>query len=430
MITVCKSEECFACGACENICPKNCIERVYNDDSSWHMSIDENKCIHCNLCEKVCPNISKVVAQKPNSAYAAWNKDIQAHKTAASGGIASALYSYAYKNGLFFCGVELNSDREAVYSVTRDIDKIKVFRNSKYTFSFMNSIFSEIANLLKVGEKVLFIGLPCHVAALKNYVSLKKVAGELITVDLICHGTPSPSFLKEHIVAIENKKNIESGKIYFRDPQYGTGNFLLTIYNKQKISCHDKESKFSVNNTKSTPVYKKRVVSDDLYQIGYHSALIYRDCCYRCKFATGERVGDITLGDYHGLGREAPYTHERKEVSVILVNTPKGKELINLLVENNFITAYERPVIEPLKYEKQLNRPSIAPVERKVFLQKYKEIHDFELAAKYAFAGYQKKNKLKRLSPVPKVKRIIKAIVPRGLKERIKAYRRKRSNKL
>lgn len=417
MLTVCDSDECFACGACEIICSKNCIEKVYNDDLSWYMSINGSKCIHCNLCKKVCPNINKVDAQKPIVAYAGWNEDVQVHKTAASGGIASAFYSYAYKSGWYFCGVELNSNFEAVYSVTQDINKIKVFRNSKYTFSFMNSVFLEITNLLNAGEKVLFIGLPCHVAALINYVALKNngTKGELITVDLICHGTPSPSFLKEHIIAIENKKSVKSDRIYFRDPKYGTGNFLFTIYGKQ-------------NNL--TPVYKKRVISNDLYQIGYHSALIYRECCYQCKYATGERVGDITLGDYHGLGREAPYIHDRNEVSVILVNTSRGKDFVNLLIKNNFIIAYERPVVEPLKHEKQLNRPSMAPVEREIFLDKYKDVHDFELAAKYAFAGYQRKNKLRLLSPVPKIKLAIKAIVPRGIKEWIKAHRRRRSDRL
>lgn len=43
---------------------------------------------------------------------------------------------------------------------------------------------------------MLFIGLPCQVAALNNYIKDKK---NLYTVDLICHGSPSPIILEKYL---------------------------------------------------------------------------------------------------------------------------------------------------------------------------------------------------------------------------------------
>lgn len=143
---------------------------------------------------------------------------------------------------------------------------IKDFKNSKYTFSFASDIFDEILNKLKCGYDVLFIGLPCQVAAIKNLVRITTVKGNLITVDLVCHGTPPPIYLQQHIKAIELKQKQKFTKCFFRDAKFDTSNFVYTLY------THNSEK----------PTYVKFVDENDNYQIGYHNALIYREVCYNC----------------------------------------------------------------------------------------------------------------------------------------------------
>lgn len=141
------------------------------------------------------------------------------------------------------------------------MEEISEFRNSKYTFSFVGTVYSEIIDKLKKGENVLFIGLPCQVAALKNIIQMYSLKGRLITVDLVCHGTPAPIYLQQHIQFIENKQNQSFEKCYFRDAKFDTSNFAYTLY---------------THNSKE-PNYMRYVDQDDNYQIGYHNALIYRE---------------------------------------------------------------------------------------------------------------------------------------------------------
>ena len=122
---------------------------------------------------------------------------------------------------MFFSGVSLNDKFEAHFKLTDRVENIKDFKNSKYTFSFASDIFDEILNKLKCGYDVLFIGLPCQVAAIKNLVRITTVKGNLITVDLVCHGTPPPIYLQQHIKAIELKQKQKFTKCFFRDTKFG-----------------------------------------------------------------------------------------------------------------------------------------------------------------------------------------------------------------
>lgn len=409
MKSVCDPNACFACSACENICPKQCIVRHQRDDSSWFMEIDESKCINCKLCEQICPNVSGFISHPVSEAYAAWSSDSVIHKTAASGGIASEIYRYAAEKGWFFCGVGLDSAGNALFSITKDVADIEKFRNSKYTFSFMNDIYQKIVEQLKNEQTVVFVGLPCQVAALKNYAIKNRCERNLISVDLVCHGTPSPEYLKQHIQYVSNKAKKEVSECYFRDSSFGTNSFAFTAYTKQE----------------QRPFYVKYVDQDDNYQIGYHKAIIYRECCYRCKFAQNSRCGDITLGDYHGLGQESRYEHEKNEVSVVLINTEVGRTLINEMRQQERIVAYARPIAEPLKHERQLNGPSVAPLERESFLKYFKDEKNFDRAANLSFENIKKKNKLRRMFPIHKLKQFVVKMIPRRLKEFLKELERK-----
>ena len=406
---ICGEDKCTACEACVQVCPKNCISKYIREDDTWVLTIDEEKCIHCGKCKSVCPSIQNPKFHAPTYSYAAWRTNKKVHMQSASGGVATAFYEYAINKGMYVAGVVLNGEFEARFYLTNNLDDLQKFKNSKYTFSYAGDVYREIIDKLQEGEHILFIGLPCQVAGIKQLIRGKKYAEQLIAVDLVCHGTPTPVYLKQHIANIERTYKTRFEKCFFRDAKFDTSNFAYTLY------THNSEQ----------PTYVKYVDEDDNYQIGYHNALIYRDVCYSCAYAKRERVGDITIGDYHGLGKAAPYNHEKVNVSCVVVNTDVGKEFIDAIQKNGTLTMYTRPVSEPLDGEKQFNRPSYAPEERNLFLRKYAQCKDFDVAADFAFKTFKRKNQVYKFFHVKQIKDGAIKLIPRSVKEAAKAMIRK-----
>lgn len=409
MRCICPEDKCTACEACVVVCPQKCIQRQFNEDRSWKLVIEEDKCIGCRRCEKACPNLTKPYFYAAKESYAAWRTDFSLHMQSASGGLASVFYEYAASKQMWFAGVFLDDKFEAHFRLTKNMEEISEFRNSKYTFSFVGTVYSEIIDKLKKGENVLFIGLPCQVAALKNIIQMYSLKGRLITVDLVCHGTPAPIYLQQHIQFIENKQNQSFEKCYFRDAKFDTSNFAYTLY---------------THNSKE-PNYMKYVDQDDNYQIGYHNALIYREVCYNCSYAKRERVSDITIGDYHGLGSVEPYLYEKKNVSSMIIHTEEGQRFVDSIYKEGLITMHKRPLEEPMIHEKQFNHPSIAPEARNLFLELYKKEKDFDKSADSAFIKYKRKNLIRRTLHIRQIKTKLIRMIPRSVKEQVKVILRK-----
>lgn len=198
MKTVCDANKCNGCMACLAVCPRKCIT-IRDDIYNYNAVIDQTACINCNACERVCPNLSVQQKVKPYKWEQGWSYS-DARRNAASGGIASEIIRAFISSGGYVASC-LFRNGEFVFDITNDLDTAKCFAGSKYVKSNPEGIYERIKDRLK-SHKVLFIGLPCQVAALKNYI---KAQDNLYTIDLICHGTPSPRvlsyYLKEHGIA-------------------------------------------------------------------------------------------------------------------------------------------------------------------------------------------------------------------------------------
>lgn len=378
---ICSHDKCTGCAACRDVCPKQCITMRPDALDALRPVVDESICIDCGLCEKTCPNNRELSYKLPHRVWAAWSNDSDVRRTSASGGIACELYRYWIKNGGVATGVVYDRDEGCHFILLEKESDIKAVQNSKYTFSDTAGIYKIVKQKLQAGIPVLFIGVPCQVAGLYGF--LKKDYDNLTTVDIICHGMPPATYLEQHIKSIEDKKKEYTHHLFFRDPKYHTSTFTFTLKN---------------NNGKE--FYNKKVLTRDNYQLGYHRALIYRENCYSCNYARKERISDLTIGDFSGLGRFAPFEYDKHNVSCILENTDKGAVLLKKL--KGALLKYERPVSEAFEVEKQLKSPSVKHSGRSIFEKVYHKTRNYELASNAALK--EEKNRAVKTAIILKTK--------------------------
>ena len=386
MVTLANKDICTGCGACAYKCPRHCITMQENSSGIVLPMIATDSCIECHACENVCPILNEIPSYNPTKAYAAWSQDEEERRTSASGGIAAEMYKMAIDMGQEIVGAVQQDDFSVEHEMSNSMHAVSAFKNSKYVFSSAYKVYDEIKKSLSEKHKVVFIGLPCQVAALRK---LFRDNEHLLLVEVVCHGTTPFSYLKQHIETLNCETKNVAKYMSFRDPNTYTYTYTFTLYN--------------IDNQR---FYAKRTKDGDTYQFGYHRAVSYRENCYHCRFAKPERNADITIADYHGLGIVKPATYDAKNVSLILENTEKGHCFVEKLIAEKRIRADERPLEEPFKGEAQLRHPSQKNKYRLIFEKEIEKCSgDFEKAILLP-------QKLNSILILPKrvIKRIIKSI--------------------
>lgn len=324
MSNICSLDACTGCGACKVSCPKQCISLLPNAQGHLVPQIDLSQCIHCNLCRKVCPVNTPVVLRQPQACYASWAKNDKERTTSSSGGGASVFAAYILKQGGTVYGVALqdNKIQHIRVSSAADLNRLK---GSKYVYSEAFGIYQSIKNDLENGKQVLFIGTSCQNAAVLNIVGSKP---NLWLVNLICHGVPSMQMLTEHLQAQTHTKDIKT--LSFR----ANNDYVLTCGSYQS-SKH---------------------IWPDAYLTLFSKGIICRPSCYQCIYAKPERVGDITIGDFWGLGKKKPFEEDTsKGCSVIIVNTQKGADLLKNCQAD--LQIFKRDYAEAVEGNSQLRAP-------------------------------------------------------------------------
>lgn len=353
MITVCRENQCTGCMACVDICPKDAIS-IRDALSAYNAEIDADKCIHCNLCHKICQNNTDVSLQSPVKWYQGWAEDENIRAGGSSGGVASALMLSFVEKGGHVCSC-LFRNGQFVFEVADKKEDITAFKGSKYVKSNPRGAYKRVKELLKRGEKVLFIGLPCQVAALKIYVG-DALAQNLYTTDLICHGTPSPQLLEKFL------------------RQYGH-----TLQDMHDVQFR-KKGKFQVRDGEKSV---ETAGINDSYLISFLNGICYTENCYSCKYAQFDRVSDITLGD--SWGSELSEEEKNQGISLILCNSAKGEELLSSTALKLVDVNIERAVA----HNGQLKSPSVKPASRDVF---YREIEKEKKYNAIVFGLYPKQS--------------------------------------
>lgn len=331
---ICEDIDCTGCGLCENICPVYAIS-MKADQSFGHKRpvIDPARCIECGQCERKCPANNPVTTNSIRSAFAAWQVNDEKHYSSSSGGIAAALYEKYLDIGGWIAGVRVGERQEPEFMLSNNFAQIQEFKGSKYVQPIIGTIYRDVLEKLRQGKQVVFIGLPCQCAAMKRYAEVVK-ADKLLLVDMVCHGVPSFEAFKAHLEKIENRTQKKATKIYFRDKATGVGLIL-----EDNNSC-----------------FYKRYLHEDVFMHSFISGDLFPENCYRCRYACSERVGDLTICDFWGIGKLAPFKHKMSRVSAVLINTAEGQKGFDLI--QDIIYAEERLILEVIEGNEQLREPS------------------------------------------------------------------------
>lgn len=354
-------KNCYGCFACMSKCPKQCISLI--KDKLGHIYPHaNNNCIECNACIKVCPSVSALHLNKPVKVYAAVGKNCKTIEKSSSGGLATLLSEQIISFGGVVYGCALQNNIEFRHIRCDKLEDLEKIKGSKYVHSDISTIYKDVNNDLKLNKKVLFIGTPCQVAALRSYF---KDNIHLYTIDLICHGVPSSKILKESLPSKFINERIDSIRFRTKDK------YQISIY-------------------KSNKLFYTRPLSKDLYLKGFFTSLFNRKSCFSCQFTKKDRTGDISLGDFWGLIDDK--FKNIKGISLCLINTNKGKDLFTSIYEN--IISSPHNIDEASKNNEPLNHPSSKSLSVNIFQRVY-PIVGFKLAVILSIPGIIIKNLLK-----------------------------------
>lgn len=354
MKVICSKDKCTGCGLCVSICPQQCVSLKVGLLGHLYPIVDKEKCVDCNLCKKKCPSNSEQFKSYPLQAFAAWSSDEEDYKTSTSGGAASVLSRYIISQGGVVYGCAMLPNVEVRHIRVDSQQELSLLKGSKYVQSSIVDIIPLVKRDVKDGKKVLFVGTPCQVAAIKNLFI--KQPENLFLVDLICHGVPSLKFLKDHVK--RNANNMESTRVIFRD----SARYVFSIVQREEI------------------VYKRYLKEQrykDLYINAFFDCFSHRDSCFNCQYACPERISDMTIGDFWKLGKYRPAGEIPKHnegCSVMLPISAKGIYLIEKVTKDMHL--YWREVWEAVKGNDQLQKPKHKNIRIRIF-QIVQSIVDF-----------------------------------------------------
>ena len=353
MISITNKQDCCGCHACASVCAKRSITMQEDNEGFLYPVVDANTCTDCGLCEKVCPVINQDKPRKPLKVYAAKNRNEEIRRQSSSGGIFTPLAEAVIRDGGVVFGAKFDKDWNVVHAWTDTIEGIADFRGSKYVQSTIGDTYREAREFLKQGRKVLFSGTPCQISGLRKF--LRKEYDNLLIVDVVCHGVPSPLVWRKYLEETMERLRAErdAGKntvssslmdlpvitaISFRDKTHGWKKFGFRLRyaaskaagNSVSISSNDEDSTFL------QPFLK------NVFMKGFLKNLYLRPSCYACAARSGKSGSDISIADFWGVQNYYPEFDDDKGIGLVLVNTDKGRRAYEQTNADSIESTYEQ----------------------------------------------------------------------------------------
>ena len=314
-LTTSNPKDCTGCDACAFACPTGAIAMSEDACGFEYPNVDTDKCIKCGKCLRTCHMAScdNLKHKDPVVCYGAIDDDVESLRQSASGGVATALSRRVVGGGGIVYGCV--ADREDVHHERLvDMFGLKRAQGSKYVQSDLSRVFAPMAEDLKAGSEVLFVGTPCQCAAVRSLFGKYE---NLLTVDLVCEGVPSRKMYGSFLDNLEKERGQRITDFRFRDKCRGWSTKNAIVLGNDGIPL------------------KRQLHSCHYYY--YHlftKALILRESCYECPYACANRVGDVTVGDFWGV-ETAGLGYELKDfksgISCVLVNDERGKAMLENL---------------------------------------------------------------------------------------------------
>lgn len=315
-----QKDNCIGCQACVDRCAQKAISFQYDEWGEGRAVVDASECNNCGLCETCCPSLVTDFNKAQKNVLAAYSKSNR--QTGSSGGIFFELASKVINDGGVVFGAAFDENLKLIHKSARSVSELEALCKSKYLHSDMSGVYNEILDCLKKGLKVMFVGTPCQVSAVKNLFS-KKYDRQLLLIDFLCHGTGTQKIFDLCIKNEEKKKNGKIVKFVFR----------AKTKNRPHNFCYTIEKAGKMKKVAGYPF-------EFPYYYSYSKRNILNEYCYECKFAKQERVGDITIGDFWGVRKYNKKLNELKGVSMLSVNTQKGKDAFELIKDGCTVCEY------------------------------------------------------------------------------------------
>lgn len=341
-----EKRDCCGCTACMSICPTAAISMRSDEEGFKYPFVDEALCMDCGLCLKVCAfkrRSNEKESQEMPFVYAAKHRNEYVRMQSSSGGMFTALSDHILnKNGAVY-GAAYDEDIVCRHIRATTKEESALCRGSKYVQSDIQETFKLIKKDLNDEKKVLFTGTPCQVDGLNAFLGKESNIENLLTVDFICHGVPSPKVFAEYIKHHEEGSKKKIVEYYNRCKDKGWGHTEKVVY---EDGSFDHTSMLSQS-----------------WKYLFYANVTLRPSCYRCPYTQVKRCSDITIADFWGADKSIPEFSDEKGISLILVNTEKGKEYLNML--HSDMLFLESDINTCISMQGNLRRPTIVDSKKR-----------------------------------------------------------------
>lgn len=302
----------------------------------------------------------------PLNVYACYNLDIDLRLSSSSGAVFSSLAERLLsQNGVVY-GVAMSEDcYSAEYVRVCDSIGLTKLRGSKYLQAKMGDIFKSVKADLLAEKRVLFSGTGCQINGLKKF--LGKKYPNLLCVDVICHGAPSPALWKKYAL---HQEKINDGKLKYVNFRCKDGSWT-DFGMKVVLSEISEDSLKKIYISKDVDSYMRMFLRD----------YCLRPSCYECV-AKNEKMSDLTIADFWGIQNVAPDMNDGSGTSLVIIRSDKGQQIFDEI--KGYIklrkVSYEDGVrSNPAEY-----KSCARPAQRETFFEDMRHMDFEELEEKYA----------------------------------------------
>lgn len=337
--------DCTGCYACYNVCPVQAISMIEDKEGFRYPQVNTDSCLKCGACGHVCPvlNPPQVAETGEPATYAAINDKKGVRQNSSSGGIFHALAERVLQEGGVVFGAGFDDNWEVSHQPAEIEEELAALQVSKYLQSRAEDVYQKVRQELSAGRKVLFSGTPCQCAALRSF--LRRDDENLLLVDFICHGVPSPAVWREYLAKRTGGEEIQG--ISFRNKNLSWERYLLAIF------------------FKNANKYLAEDLNMDLYLKGFLQNLYLRPSCHECHFCRQNRPTDITLADFWGVAEELPEAYDSKGTSLVFVHSDKGQDVFSQVKVRKWQVEFAKAV----KHNPSMISPAVSSDKREPFFK-------------------------------------------------------------